>query len=92
VAAEGDAAAAEEGSEVGWAAEAANGEDGETAPRAATLPIEAIRNHTSNSSEINQQYLITKIYTQTLNPYHNLNLKSKILLARFSLQLTFTMR
>jgi hypothetical protein len=53
VAAEADAVAAEEGSEVGWAAEAANGEDGETVPQAATLPIEAIRNHICNSSEIN---------------------------------------
>jgi hypothetical protein len=53
----------EEGSEAGWAAEAANGEDGETAPRAATLPIEAIRNHICNSSEINQQYLTFKFYT-----------------------------
>jgi hypothetical protein len=57
VAAEVDVAAAEEGSEAGWATAAVNGEDGETAPRAATLPIEAIRNHIHNLSEINRHYL-----------------------------------
>jgi hypothetical protein len=44
-AAEVDAVAAEEGSVDGWAAEAANGEEEEMGPQAATHPIEAIRNH-----------------------------------------------
>jgi hypothetical protein len=60
--AEVDVAVAEEGSEVGWAAEAASGEDGVTAPQAATLPIEAIRNHICNLSEINRKYLTSKLY------------------------------
>jgi hypothetical protein len=57
VAAEVDVAAAEEDSVAGWATAAVNGEDGETAPRAATLLIEAIRNHIQNLSETNKQYL-----------------------------------
>jgi hypothetical protein len=55
-------AVAEEGSEVGWAAEAASGEDGVMAPQAATLPIEAIRNHICNLSEINRKYWKFKLH------------------------------
>jgi hypothetical protein len=43
-----DAAAAVEGSVDGLAAEAANGEDEEMGPPAATHPTEAIRNHICN--------------------------------------------